>query len=157
MSEKFKFNAHVLIMQYNQLPKLHFRFKKIYALNLLNETQSIINEKLINFNAIIPEKISKQVLRIQRSQNKENASDISLRDGSTLKMANLFKNNNNLNAEKYSDIDFKVKSTHNHNLRKRRIESNIHSELINFFASGLVPTLLRSDYALWSIVRVKTF
>ena len=140
-----------------QLPKLHFRFKKIYALNLLNENQSIINEKLINFNAIIPEKISKQVLRMQRSQNKENASDISLRDGSTLKMANLFKNNNNLNAEKYSDIDFKVKSTHNHNLRKRRIESNIHSELINFFASGLVPTLLRSDYALWSIVRVKTF
>ena len=109
MSEKF--NAHVLIMQYNQLPKLHFRFKKIYALNLLNENQSIINEKLINFNAIIPEKISKQVLRMQRSQN----------------------------------------------LRKRRIESNIHSELINFFASGLVPTLLRSDYALWSIVRVKTF
>lgn len=140
-------------MQFAQLPKLSLRFKKIYSNKFLEKRIADLDKIRIDFNSIIPDKISKQTMRLKRSEAKENASNINLRDGSVLKMASLLNKNNGPGFDKPSDSDFDTKKAHS--LRKLRIESNIQAELTNFFASSSVPKILRSEYALWSIIKVR--
>lgn len=142
-------------MQFVQLPKLALRFRKVYNISPLAVACSNIDKNRLNFNAMIPEKVLKQDFRIRRSQEKECASDVNLRDGGVLKMSSLLNMKTIKNDFRASN---KNDSTNNsHSIRLVRIESNIHAELINFFASESVPKILRSDYALWSMVKVNAY
>lgn len=137
-------------MQSTQLPKISLIFSR-KSLQIPLQNISKINS---DFKELIPDKILKQISRIKRDTSKENASDISLKDGGILKKNCLL----NLRANKKDKTDiFESKASHSndsHTLRKTRIESNIHAELINLFSTSLIPKLLRTDYALFIIENV---
>ena len=138
-------------MQFTQLPKISLKFKKIcYQKPVLH-----LNDSNVKFIDLIPDKISKQVTRINRAQMKENSSNINLTDGNTLKISNLLSMKNDIRAERKSEESRNQISTP-HSLRKLRIESSIQTEIINFFTSAAVPKLLRTDYALWMIEAVNS-
>lgn len=133
-------------MQFAQLPKISLKFKKIcYQKPVL-----YLNDSNAKFIDLIPDKISKQVTRINRAQMKEHSSNINLTNGSTLKISNLLGMKHDIRAEKKSEESSSQISTP-YSLRKLRIESSIQTEIINFFTSAAVPKLLRTDYALWMI------
>lgn len=135
-------------MQFVQLPKLNFRFKKILTQPPIDISTNELKNLRMNFNELIPDKVSKQVQRMKRIQIKESATDISLKNGAVLKMSSLL----NMKSEskgKISSMDTPGKSVYS--LRKMRIESAISTELINFFSSSSAPKLLRNDFSLWSI------
>lgn len=136
-------------MQFNQLPKISLKFKKIcYQTPVLH-----LNDTKVKFLDLIPDKISKQVNRINRAQVKENSSNINLTDGNTMKISTLLSMKHSIKTERKSEKSDFQKSTP-HTFRKLRIESLIQTEIINFFTSASVPKLLRTDYALWMIEEV---
>lgn len=141
-------------MRFVHLPKLSLHFKKVVNQNQIDIPISSINQIRINFNELIPDKISKQVERIKRSQAKESAADINLRNGDVLKMSSLSNMKNNA-KRRTNSIDNPDKTTYS--LRKTRIESAIATELTNFFSSSSVPKLLRNDFSIWSIDNVYKF
>lgn len=138
-------------MQFNQLPKISLKFKKIcYQTPVLH-----INDSKVKFIDLIPDKISKQVTRINRVQMKENSSDINLTDGNTMKISTLLSMKYIIKTERKSEeSDCQKSKSTPHTFRKMRIESSIQTEIINFFTSASVPKLLRTDYALWMIEEV---
>lgn len=133
-------------MQFTQLPKISLTFKKV----CYQQPASEINLLNIKFKDLIPEKISKQVNRMNRAQLKENASEINLRDGNVLKISSLLNVKSDAKAKKQSD-ESRLQIFTPHSLRKLRIESSIQAEIINFFSSAFVPKILRNEYALWII------
>lgn len=136
-------------MHFTQLPKISLKFKKIcYQTPVLH-----LIDTRVKFIDLIPDKISKQVTRINRAQIKENSSDINLTDGNTMKISTLLSMKHNIKLERKSEESDCQKSTP-HTFRKLRIESSIQTEIINFFTSASVPKLLRTDYALWMIEEV---
>ena len=139
------------IMQFVQLPKLAFRFKKLFNQGPLDVHNACNNHLRINFNELIPDKVSKQVERMKRVQAKENATDINLKNGEVLKISSLL-NIKNTTKSSISSVDTSANNVYS--LRKMRIESAISTELINFFSSSSVPKLLRNDFSLWSIDNV---
>lgn len=137
-------------MQSAQLPKISLLFKR---LSLQKPAQRIENIKS-NFNELIPDKIIKQVARIKRDTVKENASDINLKDGGVLKKSNLINLRNSQKDDHVFSPDVSSQDNSSHSLRKTRIESNIHAELINLFSTSSIPKLLRNDYGLCIIENV---
>lgn len=138
-------------MQFVHLPKLTLHFKKVFNPNQINIPINFSNQIRINFNELIPDKVSKQVERMKRSQAKESSTDINLRNGDVLKMSSLSNMKNNASSRiNLNDNSDKT----SYSLRKIRIESAISTELINFFSSSSVPKLLRNDFSIWSIDNV---
>lgn len=136
-------------MQTHQLPKIYLKFRKIFY----QKPVSLINVSTIDFAKLIPNKVSKQVTRINRAQIKENANDIILRDGNAItKNCLLNLNNNSRTKNTSSELDSTTSASHS--LRKLRIESTIQAELVNFFSSVAIPKILRNDFALWIIENV---
>jgi hypothetical protein len=136
-------------MQLNQLPKISLKFKKI----CVEKPVLLINDSKFKFIDLIPDKISKQVIRINRAQIKENSCKIDLTDGNTMKISTLLGMKNDIRTERQPE-ESKSQISTPHSLRKLRIESSIQKEIINFFTSAAVPKLLRADYALWMIEEV---
>jgi hypothetical protein len=138
----------------DQFPKISLAFKKACAPKLIFDiNHSELKEIRQNFVKLIPDKINKQIGRMQRSHIKESSKDINLRDGSMLRLANL---SNNKSKDSYKPTikqsdDFNSSS---HSLRKLRIMSSIHSELINFFSAQIVPKILRTEFCFWKISNV---
>lgn len=137
-------------MQSTQLPKISLLFKKR---SLLKPILNLSNTNT-NFTELIPDKITKQVARIKRETVKENASDINLKDGGVLKKSSLINLRANLKNDHNYPENFNSQNNSSHTLRKIRIESNIHAELVNLFSTSSIPKLLRNDYALWIIGNV---
>ena len=137
-----------------QFPKLSLNFKKIYLLKNRKIDLQISNEVTLNFSKLIPDTICKKISRIQRLQNKHNSSGINLRDGSQLKLANLLNSKTKSSSYNLTSACNTDQDRSGYALRKLRIAANIHSHLINFFSSGFIPKIVRSDVALWSIINV---
>lgn len=140
-------------MQNLRFPKLSLNLKKKIVQNCPDITQLTIDEASLNFTKLIPDTISKKIARIQRMQNKHDSSDINLRDGSKLKLETLLNIKTKSSCESITELT-QDRNNSGHTLRKLRIASNIHSQLINFFSSSFIPKILRFDIALWNIVNV---
>ena len=138
-------------MQFVQLPKLTLHFKKVFSQNQIEIPLHGMNQSRINFNELVPDKITKQIARMKRSQAKENATDINLKNGDVLKISTLLTMKNSSKSRAFS-LDDSEKTIHS--IRKIRIESAISSESIKFFSSSSVPKLLRNDFSIWSIDNV---
>ena len=131
------------------LPKINISFKRISA-----PIQTFVPPRAqkADFLKLIPEKISKQVLRLKRLDDESNAAMVEMKDGTSVKATSLLE----LASNKESRIKEKKSpgSKNNYIYRKLRLSSSIHEELIAFFSSNYCPKILKFDKGLWSITEV---
>lgn len=140
-------------MQPLQFPKIVLRFNKVDTCKVTSSVSNFPSPKFVN---LIPEKVKKQVSRLNKISEKENAADMELRSGEILKMKSIlsFQTSSKTfrNDLKSPDSDIKI----SHSLRKLRLVASFHAEIINFFSSSAVPRLLRTDYGIFIINNVSS-
>jgi hypothetical protein len=131
-------------------PKINISFKRI---STPIQAFAAPTARKNDFLSLIPDKISKQVLRLKRFDDEANAAMVEMKDGTSVKPASLLE----LRANKESFIKEKKlsNSKNNYVYRKLRLSSSIHEELIAFFSSSHCPKILKFDKGIWSITEVR--
>lgn len=134
------------------LPKISLSFRLIRS---RVDSSALCEGMSLNkgdFVRLIPVKVARQVWRIQRDDAREHETNVSLKDGSTIRASALL--NSPLFPEKKPQVVEAERGERDHLYRKLKIASSFHAELINFFASPHAPRVLSTDRALWTILKV---
>lgn len=133
------------------LPSINLSFKRISTpmQNLI-----VLNAQKSDFLNLIPDRISKQVIRLKRQNDEANIALVEMKDGSSVKVTSLLE----LSGLKGSAVKEKKfpSSKKEYIYRKLRLSSSIYDELISFFSSSLCPGILRFDKGFWTISQVNT-
>lgn len=135
-----------------EFPKISLAFKRIAPQLIQEEVKSVPKVELIK---LIPDKITKQVLRLKRSEKLADSPFVGLKDGSMVKVTSL--------TASIAAKDAKAKaqeasgSKKDFIFRKLRISSAINGEIVQFFSSSQVPKILRLDQGHWFISQVIIF
>lgn len=140
-----------------KIPKIALNFCRVVYSRLDDTSTKILNTKSAEFLKLIPVNITKQTNRMNRNQSRSTSPKVLLKGGEKVTISSLLNHNheNQKHSKHILDRDSVISNSNtDHNLRKVKISTTIHSELINIFSRKTIPKIISQDHAFWSITEV---
>ena len=139
--------------------KISAKIQRVYCFNRLNLAENVSPPSKLDFIKLIPNSTKRTARNIERSISIQDDKHIVLRDG-TRENLNVFRHQQ-LRKHRRIACEHDANDLQNERpvafLRKLKLESAVHMELVSIFSCDSLPKILQMSQSLWSITKVIAF